>query len=378
MKVAIVAPFEESVPPYKYGGTELVVHNLTEQLVKMGHDVTLLASGDSRTDAKLEFIFEKSLRGIPELFDMKLRDVYKLIGIGKVVSYLVENKFDIIHNHIGWRLLPFENIFGCPVVTTLHGPLDVSYQQKVYGEYKQSNYISISINQRKPMPELNFVANIYNGIDIDEFKQNYEPKDYFAFLGRMSPEKGPVQAIQVARKAGVKLIMAAKVDVVDKEYFKKEVEPLIDNDQIKFIGEVSHSEKVEFLGSARGLIAPIQWEEPFGLFFIEAMACGTPVLAIRRGSVPEIVKDNKTGFICDSVEEIAEKIKRIDEIDRKSCFKHVKNNFSSEKMAKEYIEAYKKIMEKNKTFLLRLNKVATKSKLFLFFVMMSNLVSFVF
>jgi len=346
MKIAMVAPFEESVPPHKYGGTELVIYNLTEQLIKMGHDVTLLASGDSRTSAKLEFVFKRSLRSIPELDDMKLRDAYKFMGIGRVVAYLKENKFDIIHNHIGWRLLPFEKVFGCPTVTTLHGPLDVSYQQAVYGEYEYSNYISISMSQRKPMPELNFVANAYNGIDINKFKQNYKPKGYFAFLGRMSPEKGPVHAIQVAKKTGVKLIMAAKVDLVDEKYFKKEVEPLIDDEQIKFIGEIDHDEKVEFLGNSKGLIAPIQWEEPFGLFFTEAMACGAPVFAMRRGSVPEIVIDKKTGFICDSVEEMAEKIKIVDKIERKSCFEHVRDNFSSEKMARDYVSAYEKVIHK--------------------------------
>lgn len=344
MKIVIVAPFEERVPPHKYGGTELVVYNLTQQLVKMDHDVTLIATGDSQTSAKLEIIFKRSLRSIPDLADMKLREAYKFMGIGKVVAYLNENNFDIVHNHIGWRMLPFEKIIKCPVVTTLHGPLDVSYQQKVYGEFSKSNYISISMNQRKPMPELNFVANAYNGLDMEKFRQNYKPKDYFAFLGRMSPEKGPVQAIEVAKKAGVKLIMAAKVDLVDEEYFKKEVEPLIDDDRIKFIGEIDHDEKVEFLGNSKGLIAPIQWEEPFGLFFTEAMACGAPVFAMRRGSVPEIVVDKKTGFICDSVDEMAEKIKRVDEIDRKACFEHVKKNFSSEKMAENYVKAYEKVI----------------------------------
>ncbi|MDD3487533.1 MAG: glycosyltransferase family 4 protein [Candidatus Moranbacteria bacterium] len=346
MKIAITVPFEESVPPHKYGGTELVAYNLTEQLVKMGHEVTLLASGDSITSAKLEFIFKRSLRSILKFGDMKTRDAYKFMGIGKVVTYLKKNEFDIVHNHIGWRLLPFENVFGCPTVTTLHGPLDVPYQQTVYGEYKNSNYISISMNQRKPMPELNFVANVYNGIEIDKFEQNYEPENYFVFLGRMSPEKGPVQAIQVAKKASVKLIMAAKVDLVDEEYFKKEVEPLIDDNQIKFIGEVDHEEKIKLLGKSKGLIAPIQWEEPFGLFFTEAMVCGAPVFAMRRGSVPEIIIDKKTGFICDSVDEIAEKIKRVDEIDRKICFERVKKNFSSEKMAKDYIKAYEKVINK--------------------------------
>lgn len=344
MKIAMLAPLEETVPPKKYGGTELVVSNLTEQLVQMGHDVTLLASGDSITSAKLEPIFEKSLRSDPEVNQFDLRDTYKFIGVGRAVSYLQKNKFDIIHNHIGWRVLAFNNLFNAPSITTLHGPLDILYQQKVYGFYKNANYVSISRSQRKPMPDLNFVATVYNGINISTFKFFPSHKDYFAFLGRMSPEKGPVQAIQIAKKAGIKLIMAAKIDAADKKYFKAEVEPLIDNKQIKFIGEVGHAGKLELLGNAKALLAPIQWEEPFGLFFIEAMACGTPVITMNRGSVPELIVDNKTGFICKNEDQAAEKIKIIDTIDRKTCFDHVNKNFSSQRMAEGYLAAYKKIL----------------------------------
>lgn len=350
MKIAMLAPFEESVPPAKYGGTELVVYNLVEQLVKNGHEVTLLASGDSKTSAKLEPIFSQSIRLLPDSQDMRIRDALKYMGIGKVLSYLQKNDFDIIHNHIGWRLLPFQEIVKIPVVTTLHGPLDVAYQQKVYGAYAEANFISISLNQRKPMPQLNFVANVYNGIEVEKFKFNENPQDYFAFLGRMSPEKGPIQAIEVAEKAGIKLLMAAKVDTVDREYFESKVKPLIDGKQIQFIGEINHTEKVEFLGKAKALIAPIQWEEPFGLFFTEAMVCGTPVIALKRGSVPEIIIDKKTGFICDSIEEMVEKVKEIDKIDRKACFEHVKNNFSSEKMAQDYLLAYEKVIDRKINF----------------------------
>ena len=343
MKIAMLAPFEEQVPPVKYGGTELVIYNLIEQLVKMGHEVTLLASGDSQTSAKLEAIFPKSIRSNPDAQDLNLRNAFKYMGVGKVVTYLNKNKFDIVHNHIGWRVLPFQELLNAPVVTTLHGPLDVPYQQKVYGAYANSNFISISLSQRKPMSELNFIANAYNGIETEKFKFNEKPRDYFAFLGRMSPEKGPVQAIEIAKKAGVPLIMAAKVDAVDKEFFEKNVEPLIDGKQIKFIGEVNHQEKVELLGNAKALIAPIQWEEPFGLFFTEAMACGTPVITMRRGSVPEIIIDGKTGYICETIDEASAKVDKIGKIDRAECRRHVEENFSTEKMAKDYLEAYKKI-----------------------------------
>ncbi len=348
MKIALTSPFEERVPPVKYGGTELVVYNITEELIQLGHDVKLIASGDSQTSAKLIPIFQRSLRSNPKFNDLKLRDSFKFMGIGKVCEYLSKNKFDIIHNHIGWRLLPFQKLLPAPVVTTLHGPLDVPYQQEVYGEYKNSYFISISHNQRKPMPDLNFIANVYNGIDVDKFNYSEETEDYFVFLGRMSPEKGPVQAIKIAKMTGKKLIMAAKVDSVDEEFYKKEVEPLIDNEQIRFIGEIDHEEKNNLLGKAKCLLAPIQWEEPFGLYFVEAMACGTPVITMRRGSAPEIIKDKETGFICDSIEEAAERTKLIDSISRKKCRQHVEAEFSRQVMTERYLDAYQKAIQLHK------------------------------
>ena len=340
----MLSPFEESVPPLKYGGTELVIYNLTEQLVKMGHEVVLLATGDSKTSANLEITFPEAIRLNGNAQNINLRNTIKFIGIGRILDYLNKNNFDIVHNHIGWRMLFFEKLFNFPMVTTLHGPLDIDYQQIIYDEYKNSNYISISLNQRKPMPHINFVANVYNGIEIEKFQQNYNPQNYFAFLGRMSPEKGPFQAIEIAKKAGVKLIMAAKVDTVDQKFFDEEISHLIDGEQIQFIGEVNHGEKVDFLKNAKALIAPIQWEEPFGLFFTEAMICGTPVIAMKRGSVPEIIIDKETGFICESVNEAAEKIKDIQSIDRKKCYEHVRDNFSSEKMMEGYVGAYEKVL----------------------------------
>jgi glycosyltransferase involved in cell wall biosynthesis len=348
MKIAIVSPFEESVPPLKYGGTELVVNNLIDGLLRLRHDVTLLASGDSKTGAKLVPIFPRAIRRIPKFKDLKLRDSYKFIGVGKIINYLSKNKFDIIHNHIGWRILPFENLVTAPMVTTLHGPLDVFYQQEVYSAYGQSRYISISYNQRKPMPKLNYVANIYHGLELDKFKYFPQPKDYFAFLGRMSPEKGPVEAIQIAKKAGVKLVMAAKVDAVDVKYFKDQVEPLIDGEQIQFIGEVDHPGKVKLLGNAKALIAPIQWEEPFGLYLIEALACGTPVISMRRGSVPELIVDKKTGFICKSINEAAVKIKFISKISREDCYQYTLSHFSVERMAMDHLNLYAKILKEKK------------------------------
>ena len=356
MKIALLAPFEESVPPYKYGGTELIVYYLAQILSKK-HSVFLLATGDSKTKAKLVPIFPRSIRKEKVSQDMRIRESLKYIGIAKVVQELKKINPDIVHNHIGWRFLPFAPLFKSPVITTLHGPLNVSYQQFVYGKFREYPFISISNSQRKPFKILNFLATVYNGIDIKQFHFNGKPKgDYFAFLGRMSPEKGPVQAIRAAKKAGIKLRMAAKVDVVDKDYFEKKVRFLIDGRQIKFIGEIGLKEKDEFLRNAKGLLVPLQWEEPFGLFMIEAMACGTPVIAFNRGSVPEIIKNGKTGFICkpNDLNSMVRAIKRVYQMPEKDylkmrrlCRQHVEKNFTAERMVSEYEKVYEKIL-KNK------------------------------
>lgn len=347
MKIALLAPFEESVPPLKYGGTELIVHYLTEHLSKKGHEVFLFATGDSKTQAKLIPIFSKAIRKEPYGSDLKIRDALKYIGISKVIKELKKIRIDIIHNHIGWRFLPFSPFFDCPVLTTLHGPLNIPYQKFVYGQFKKLPFVSISNAQRKPLPDLNYIATIYNGIDINQFEFKENPKgDYFAFLGRMSPEKGPLEAILAAKKANVKLKMAAKVDTVDKEYFQTKIKPLIDGKQIEFIGEIKPKEKSDFLKNARGLLAPIQWEEPFGLFFIEAMACGTPVITLKKGSTSEIIENKKTGFILNKVEQIPSAIRQIDKIKRQECRKQIEEKFTSEIMVENYEKIYKKILMK--------------------------------
>lgn len=345
MKIALLAPFEESVPPQKYGGTELIVYYLA-QLLSKKHSVFLFASGDSKTKAKLIPVFAKAMRTEKIAQDMKMREAIKFIGISKVVKELKKLKIDIIHNHIGWRFLPFASLFGVPTLTTLHGPLDVPYQKFVYGQFKQFPFVSISNSQRKLFLGLNYVATIYNGIDIKQFKFKEKPKgDYFAFLARMSPEKGPIQAIQAAKMAGVKLKIAAKIDAVDSEFFEKKIKHLIDGKQIEFLGEIGSTEKSEFLNNAQGLLVPLQWEEPFGLFMIEAMACGTPVIAFNRGSVKEIIKDKKTGFIVNTVQEMVEAIKNIHRIKRINCRKIIEEKFTAEKMVVNYEKVYQKIIK---------------------------------
>jgi glycosyltransferase involved in cell wall biosynthesis len=343
MKIALLAPFEERVPPEKYGGTELIVSNVTEGLVERGHEVFLLATGDSQTKANLVSIFPRSIRKENMSNDMKLREALKYLGVGKAIDFLSKIDLDIVHNHIGWRILPFAGLLKCPTITTLHGPMDA--QSFFYSTFKNQPFVSISNSQRKPLPDLNYVSTVYNGIDISKLEFSKKSQDYFAFLGRMSPEKGPVQAIQMAKLAGVKLKMAAKVDTVDANYFEKEVKPLIDGKQIEFIGEIGPKEKSDFLKNAKGLIAPIQWEEPFGLFFTEAMACGAPVIACNRGSVPEIVVNGKTGFIINTIEEGVEAVKNIGKINRSDCRKHVEENFTTEKMVDGYEKAYESLVK---------------------------------
>ena len=346
--LAQIAPSEERVPPPKYGGIELVVSNLTEELIKRGHQVTLLASGDSITKARLVSTFKKAVRTDVNIGANSLkRDAAKLIEVAQAVNFLQQHKFDIIHNHIDWRFLPFISLLNsAPVVTTLHGPLDTDYQQFIYNTVPNKNYVSISDNQRRPMPQLNFVSTIYHGIQINKFAFNSKKGKYVAFLGRMSPEKGPLQAIQAAKKAKIPLIIAAKVDLVDREYFNKKIKPLIDGKLIKFIGEVSHRGKVKLLRNAAALLCLIQWEEPFGLVMIEALACGTPIIANNKGSVPELIQDGKTGFIVKNINEAVKAIHNIDQIDRYDCRRLAEEKFSVEKMAEEYEKVYYKLLKK--------------------------------
>lgn len=344
MKIALLAPFEESVPPQKYGGTELIVYYLA-QLLSKKHSVFLFATGDSKTKARLIPIFPRSIRKEKISQDMKIRESLKYMGIAKVVKELKKIKVDIIHNHMGWRFFPFTSFFPNPTVTTLHGPLDTEYAKFIHSWFKEQALISISNSQRAPLPNLNYTGTVYNGIDINNFEFNNKPGDYFAFLGRMSPEKGPVQAIQIAKAAGVKLKMAAKVDVADATFFEKEVKPLINKKQIEFLGEIESQEKSNFLKNARGLIAPIQWAEPFGLFFVEAMACGTPVITMNRGSAPEVIKNGETGFVLNNIEEATNAVKSIDKIKREDCRKWVEKNFSAEIMVENYEKIYYQLIK---------------------------------
>lgn len=346
MKIALISPIEETVPPKKYGGTELVISNLAEELVIAGHDVYLLAPGDSITTAHLIPIVPNAIRTLSIAQDEQARETLKTVALAETLRQIQNLQIDVIHNHI-WKCVPFLSLFSVPSVTTLHDPLVFPYRRPLFDTHKNHPYISISNSQRKPLPNLNYAATVYNGIDLNKFTLNSNAGKYLAFLGRMAPEKGPKIAIEVARKSGIPLKMAAKVDAVDKKYFAEEIEPLIDGQNIQYIGEVGPADKDEFLGDALALLAPIQWEEPFGLFMVEAMACGTPVIALRHGSVPEIVNDGETGFVVDTIDEMIAAVGKIDQIDRATCRRHIEENFSAKRMAEGYVAVYQKLIESN-------------------------------
>ncbi|GAB4344309.1 MAG: glycosyltransferase family 4 protein [Gammaproteobacteria bacterium] len=338
MKIAQIAPLHESVPPKTYGGTERVVHYLTEALIDQGHEVTLFASADSQTRAELRPVVPEALR-----LSATPRDplAWHLIQLGQVIDSAGE--FDIIHFHTDFLHFPAWKRVDVPQVTTLHGRLDLPDLPAVVAAFGEMPVISISNHQRTPLPGASWAGTVYNGIPVDGYRFRPEPGDYLAFLGRMSPEKGPEEAIDIAIRAGLPLRMAAKVDPVDRAYFEARIRPKLEHPLIEFIGEVDEAGKNELLGGARALIFPIAWPEPFGLVMIESMACGTPVIAYRCGSVPEVMKEGVSGFIVDSVGAAVEAVKRLDTIDRHACRSYFEERFSAERMAADYVTLYERI-----------------------------------
>ncbi len=346
MKIALLAPFEEPVPPLRYGGTEVVVYNLITEFIRMGHEVTLFASGDSKAPCELVPIVPEAIRTKPPYSqDMGAREAIKFAGAATMVSEVGKRTFDIVHNHCNWRILAFSKLIPHPMVTTLHGRMDVSYYPVVFSQdaIKHQPLVSISHNQRRSMPHLNYVATVYNGIDIDQYPYSEKHDDYLLFLARFSPEKGAREAIEVAKRTGKKLLMAVKVDAVDRAYFEA-AKPLIDGKQIVLLGELTMAEKVRSLQGAAALLAPIQWEEPFGLFVVEAMACGTPVLGMRRGSFPELIDHGRNGFLATTVEEMVEHVGMISSIDRRVCRRTVEMRFNKHIMSANYIKVYQDII----------------------------------
>jgi len=339
MRIAQVAPLVESVPPPGYGGTERVVSYLTEELVREGHDVTLFASGDSRTAAELVACAPRSLRLDEAVIDQLAHQVVELEAVAAAA-----HRFDIIHWHVDYFHFPMSRRLGVPNVTTLHGRLDIPDLQPVYDDFREMPIVSISNDQRIPLPQANWAATVHHGMPLDELKPHLEPGAYLAFLGRVSPEKRADRAIEVARRAGMPLRIAAKVDPADQEYFDREIEPLLEQDHVDFIGEIGPDEKNDFLGNARALVFPIDWNEPFGLAMIESMACGTPVIAYRSGSVPEVIDEGISGFIVDDIEGATEAAGRLDEIDRTGVREAFERRFDVARMARDYLEVYERLI----------------------------------
>lgn len=339
MRIVQVAPLEEPVPPEKYGGTELVVYNVVEEMVKRGHEVYLLGPGDSQTSAHQIPIVPLSLRKAYSLDEIdKWRNFLKIFHIATVLKVIRELKPDIVHNHYAWRLVSFAEFIDCPMYTTVHGPISEVQEQYTYAYHHDANYISISDNQRKAAPDINWVKTIYNGIDPGLFRLGAKKeRDYFAFLGRTSPEKGLKEICQMIKRTKHKLKIAAKVDTVDLPYFEQEIMPLIDGKQIEFLGEIGGEAKREFLAKAKGLLLWLNWEEPFGLVVIEAMASGTPVIVNPRGSMREIVIDGQTGFLVNTIEEMQAKLDEVGQLDARDCRERVEARFSAARMASDYL-----------------------------------------
>lgn len=344
MRIAQVAPLYESVPPRLYGGTERVVSWLTEKLVSLGHDVTLFASGDSVTNARLVPACKKALRLDPQCIDPLAHHVL----MAERVFSLAE-QFDVIHFHIDYLHFSLSRRAQVPCITTLHGRQDLPDLVPLYREFAEVPLVSISDAQRQPIPWVNWVRTVHHGLPANSLSLNEGGGDYLAFLGRISPEKGVDRAIEIAIRSGIKLKIAAKIDRADRDYFRKRIEPLLDHPLVEYIGEIGASGKQEFLGNAAALLFPIDWPEPFGLVTIEAMACGTPVIAHPFGSVPEIIPDGVAGFLVRDVDEAVEALKRLGEIDRRECRRHFELNFTAERMARDYVKIYNQMIGRPKS-----------------------------
>lgn len=343
MKIAQISPLYESVPPKLYGGTERVVSYLTEELVRQGHEVTLFASGDSETRAKLLSPCAESLRLNKQCEDQL---VYHML-LMEMVQREIEI-FDILHFHIDYLHFPFSRKNSKIHVTTLHGRLDIPDLIPLYQEFTEMPVVSISRVQRDPLPWINWQRTIHHGLPEDLYQLYPEEGKYLAFLGRISPEKKVERAIEIAKRSGIPLKIAAKVDKADIEYFKDTIQPLLGHPLIEFLGEISEKDKGDFLGNAIALLFPIDWAEPFGLVMIESMACGTPVIAYKMGSVPEIITEGVSGSIVNSIEEAVSAVDKINTISRKGCRSEFEQRFTVGTMASNYIRLYETLIAQNK------------------------------
>ena len=337
MRIAQLSSLVERVPPNRYGGAERVVHYLTEELIKRGHDLTLFATADSETKGKL-------VSGAPHaLREMHVADTtaFTMLNVAKI--YKAAAEFDIIHNHLDYFALPSAYLSPTPTLTTLHGPFTTE-NKNIYDEYRNLNFVSISKSQRKGGGNLNWRATVYNGIPVNKFPFSPTHKDYLLIVGRISLEKGTHIAMDIAIALNKELIIAAKLDKVDVDYFNQYVAPRLYNDKIRWVGEVDDKERNKLMSRALCLLHPVTWPEPFGLVMIEAMATGCPVIAFNKGSIPEIIMDKKTGFIVEKEKEMASAVKKVDFISRKQCRDHVEKNFNVKRMVDSYEKLYYEII----------------------------------
>ena len=340
MRIAQIAPLTESVPPKLYGGTERVVSYLTEALVELGHDVTLFATGDSQTSANLEPVWPRALRLDPAIRDR--------IAPHMLLMELVRRRaeeFDVLHFHMDYYSFSLFKRQDTPFVTTMHGRLDLPEQQPVFDTFNTAPVISISDAQRHPLPQAKWISTVYHGLPETLYTPQPVEQKYLAFLGRISPEKRVDRAIEIAGRAGMKLKIAAKVDAADRKYFHESIEPLLTQPHVEFVGEIGEREKRDFLGQASVLLFPIDWPEPFGLVMIEAMSCGTPCVAWRAGSVPEIINEGVSGFMVDSIDGAVAAVHRATALDRHAIRAEFQQRFSVERMTRDYLTIYRRVAE---------------------------------
>jgi glycosyltransferase involved in cell wall biosynthesis len=342
MRIAQIAPLYESVPPKLYGGTERVVAYLTDELVNQGHDITLFASGDSDTRAKLVAISPHALRLHNHLDPLS----YHILQLQEVFERV--NEFDILHFHTDYLHFPFSSNNHLTTITTLHGRLDIDDLKPIYKKFVDMPIVSISDAQREPLPAANWIGTVYHGLPLNLYKQGKGKGDYVTFIGRISPEKRADRAIEIARQAGMKIKIAAKIDKADQVYFEKEIRHLFKLPHVEFLGEVGENEKAELLGDAIAMLFPIDWKEPFGMVTIESLACGTPVIAYNHGSVAEIITHGKTGYVVEDIGQAVKALKQIHDISRDECRASFENRFTSTTMAKNYLRLYEKMVNAKK------------------------------
>ena len=343
MKIAQVSPLMEAVPPKLYGGTERIVAYLCDELVGLGHDVTLFASGDSSTRAKLHAVWPRALR-----LDENIRDYLAPHMLMLEQLARRSDEFDVVHLHVDYLGYGLLRRLDLPYVTTLHGRLDLPELQPIYDLFTDAPVISISDSQREPLPQANYVATVHHGLPERLLLPAFGAGGYLAFIGRISPEKAPDAAIRIAAAAGMKLKIAAKVDKVDQAYFEQHIEPLLSQPHVEFLGEICEDQKAEFLGNAAGMLFPIAWREPFGLVMIEAMACGTPVIAYPSGSVPEVIEEGVTGFIVGSEAEAAAAALRLASLDRARIRRAFEERFTARRMAEDYLKLYRGLIARHR------------------------------